>query len=403
MKLMAVLKRLLLNSVLAIASILVALAIAEVGLRVLGFQYPPFHQPDPVTGLSLRPDTSGEFHKEGRAYVSINSDGLRDRERPVAKPAGTYRIVVLGDSYTEALQVDVDKAFWRLLEQRLQACAFRPGKTIDVVNFGVSGFGTAQELRMLQTRGPRYEPDLVLLAFFPGNDVRNNSRELETDTMRPFYVLDDGGRLRLDDSFARSEEFRRRSEALRQAGKELSKWSRTLQLLYYAKDLIEARREAPGAGSRPAGNDTVGSEPGLDDQVFAAPRDQRWDRAWRLTERLILEVRQTAAEMKSDFAAVTLTVGAQVDPDKAVRDAFAKRLGVEDLWYPERRLAQFAQRTDTRVIHLGMDMLGYAEEHKAYLHGFANTRMGSGHWNEAGHAEAAKLLAGALCGAPRAH
>src|SRR4030095_14315891 len=129
----------------------------------------------------LRPNTSGWYGKEGHAYVTINSQGLRDRERPIEKPPSTYRILVLGDSYVEALQVDIEKTFWRLLEKRLQECEFRPTKKIDVINLGVSGFGTGQALRILQTRGLAYAPDLVMLAVFPGNDVRNNSRELEPD------------------------------------------------------------------------------------------------------------------------------------------------------------------------------------------------------------------------------
>src|SRR5262249_55266845 len=203
-------RRALLNASVVLAALVVGLCIAEIALRLIGFSYPPFHQPDPITGLGLRPNTSGWYRKEGQAYVSTNSQGLHDRERPLAKPPGTYRVVVLGDSYPEALQVDVNKTFWRLLEEQLQACAFRSAKHVDVINLGVSGFGTGQPLSMLQTRGLAYQPDFVILAFFPGNDVRNNSRELEPDKMRPFYVLDETGRLQLDETFASSAEFRRR-------------------------------------------------------------------------------------------------------------------------------------------------------------------------------------------------
>src|SRR5262245_55369166 len=154
-------RRALLNASVVVAALVVGLSIAEIALRLIGFSYPPFHQPDRITGLSLRPNTSGWNRKEGQAYVATNSQGLRDRERPLAKPPGTYRVAVLGDSYPEALQVDVERTFWRLLEQRLEACAFRSVKHVDVINLGVSGFGTGQALRMLQTRGLAYQPDLV--------------------------------------------------------------------------------------------------------------------------------------------------------------------------------------------------------------------------------------------------
>ena len=238
---------------------------------------------------------------------------------------------MLGDSYAEAFQVDVEKTFWRLLEKQLQDCAFKPGKSIDVVNLGVSGFGTGQELRMLQTQGLRYAPDLVILAFFPGNDVRNNSRDLETDKVRPFYIVDQAGSLTLDDSFATSAEFLRRSAWTRQFGKDLSKYFRTVQLIYYVKDLLETR-----AVTAPQ---TAG-EAGLDDQVFLPPSNSQWTTAWRVTERLIGEVKRTAESAGADFALVLVSIGIQVHPDQATREAFARKLGVSDLFYPERRLSE---------------------------------------------------------------
>jgi len=396
-------RRTLLNATLVMAGLALGLLLAEIALRLIGFSYPPFHQPDAVTGLSLRPNTSGWYRKEGQAYVSTNSQGLRDRERPLAKPPGTYRVAVLGDSYPEALQVDVNKSFWRILEGQLQACAFRSAKHIDVINFGVSGFGTGQALRMLQTRGLAYQPDFVILAFFPGNDVRNNSRELEPDKMRPFYVLDETGSLRLDETFASSAEFRRRTGRLRRIGKDLSRYLRTLQLVYCVKDLRDMRREqavdaaaaTPGAAAH-AQPQPVG-EAGLDDQVFRDPRDQKWRDAWQVTERLILELKQTVASAGAEFAVVVVSIGMQVHPNKAVREAFARRLGVEDLFYPERRITQFGKRSDTRVINLASELQRNAEQNNIYLHGFTNTSLGSGHWNEAGHAAAAQLIGRRLC------
>jgi len=393
-------RRALLNASVVLAALVVGLCIAEIALRLIGFSYPPFHQPDPITGLGLRPNTSGWYRKEGQAYVATNSQGLHDRERALAKPPGTYRVAVLGDSYPEALQVDVERTFWRLLEQRLEACAFRSAKHIDVINLGVSGFGTGQALRMLQTRGLAYQPDLVILAFFPGNDVRNNSRELEPDKMRPFYLLDAAGGLRLDDTFARSPEFRRRTGRLRRTGKDLSRYLRTLQLIYYVKDLRDMQREqaeaAAPAAAAPAPARPVG-EAGLDNQIFRDPPEQKWEDAWRLTERLILELKQTAASARAEFAVVIVSIGIQVHPDKAAREAFARRLGVKDLSYPERRLMQFGERTNTPVISLVPELQRHAERSHVYLHGFTNTSLGSGHWNEAGHAAAADIIGARLC------
>ena len=114
------------NAALACASVAVTVVLAEGTLRVAGFSYPNFWQPDPVTGSSLRPGMEGWQRDEGRAYVKISAQGLRDREHSISKPAGTYRIAVLGDSYAEAMQVDVERTFWSLLPKRLASCGFAP-------------------------------------------------------------------------------------------------------------------------------------------------------------------------------------------------------------------------------------------------------------------------------------
>src|SRR5690606_3914579 len=112
---------------------------------------------------------------EFRVPVRINSHGLRDRERSLEKPAGSRRVLVVGDSHVEALQVELEDAIGPQLEQRLRASL----GTVEVVSAGVSGYGTAGELLLFRSLGWRFEPDLVVLAFYPGNDVKNNSPLLE--------------------------------------------------------------------------------------------------------------------------------------------------------------------------------------------------------------------------------
>src|SRR5258705_6043099 len=93
------------KALMILVSLAFSLVVAEVGLRVLGYSYPVFYVPDEYRGYALRPGMQGWYRKEGESWVRINSDGLRDREHDKAKPGGTFRIAVLGDSYAEALQV----------------------------------------------------------------------------------------------------------------------------------------------------------------------------------------------------------------------------------------------------------------------------------------------------------
>src|SRR5437764_648638 len=145
-------------------SVVVGLLVFEVFLRAVGYTYPVFYRPDEARGYSLKPGMEGWYRREGAAFVRINSDGLRDREHSKQKPAGTLRVAVVGDSYAEAFQVGQDRAFWSVLEKRLGECPALAGRRVEVINFGVSGYGTAQELWTLREKVCDYSPDVVLLA-----------------------------------------------------------------------------------------------------------------------------------------------------------------------------------------------------------------------------------------------
>ena len=135
----------------------------ELFLRVAGYQAREPYGPDPVLGWTLRPGVTGWFGKEGGALVSVNAAGRRDEHVPMGKPDNVYRIAVLGDSYSEAFQVEREQAYWALLPRLLQQCGFQPGRRFQVLNFGVSGYGTGHQYLTLVSRAFLYQPDLVML------------------------------------------------------------------------------------------------------------------------------------------------------------------------------------------------------------------------------------------------
>jgi hypothetical protein len=103
--------------------------------------------------------------------VTFNSHNVRDPERPLAKPPGTWRMVVLGDSFMFGQGVPDESTCVRHLERRLQ----RPGgPRVEVINTARVGYNTAIELTVLDTLGLRYQPDLVLLGFVL-NDAEEGS------------------------------------------------------------------------------------------------------------------------------------------------------------------------------------------------------------------------------------
>jgi hypothetical protein len=114
--------------------------------------------------------------------VRINNLGFRDaRDYDVAKPPGTFRILVLGDSVTFGHGSLFETTYPYLLEQRLKA--WRPSTTWQVWNLGVPGYNTRQELRYLQEVGAAFQPDLVIVGFYP-NDFDGNDTVPSPTTAR---------------------------------------------------------------------------------------------------------------------------------------------------------------------------------------------------------------------------
>ncbi|HEX2224484.1 MAG TPA: SGNH/GDSL hydrolase family protein, partial [Thermoanaerobaculia bacterium] len=116
---------------------------------------------EPVPALEYDGPPSSAYEYRGIS----NSLGYRDRERSLAKPPGVYRIVVIGDSIAAGYQVErTEDVFPALLEAALREEG-RGAGGIEVLNFGVTGYNTAQEVETLRSRALRFDPDLVILAY----------------------------------------------------------------------------------------------------------------------------------------------------------------------------------------------------------------------------------------------
>ncbi len=380
---------LLKNAMLLFFGVLVALLLAEAGLALVNYSSHSFHQSDHLLGSSLRANTEGVWKQEGNAVVKINSDGLRDVEHALEKPGDVFRIAVLGDSYMEAFQVDFENSFPSLLQQKLQHKAQLLGKKIEVINFGCSGYGTARELIMLQQRVWKYSPDLVLLAFLTANDIRDNSKALNKIDYIPYYYFDKDKELRLDQSFLQSGAYLNRSGLAARFFYETINNIRLLQLLN------DIRRIS--ISSFATDRNDKQTEAGLDDLIYMPPQSPDWEDAWNVTEALILEMRDEVVSHNARFQVVTLSNGIQVTPDKDKKQSTLDKLGIKSLFYPDNRIQNFAQKNNIKVISLAPELANIAESDGVYFHGFENTELGSGHWNEKGHLYAAEIVSRELC------
>ena len=284
--------------------------------------------------------------------------------------------------------------FATVLEQELNSRKVFGQQRVEVLSFGVSGFGTAQELLMLRHHVWQFDPDHVLLAFLPGNDIRNNSRELEPQKVRPFFdVVDD--RVEPDFSFRSDPAYQYSLTRSFEFKTGIINASRVVQLVRAIRDGELSRPPTP-AGERDTDPDKSSvdrDQIGLDDQCFIEPESEDWQAAWSLTERLIEQMNAECQQRQCGLSVAIVTSGIQVNPDDESRREYAARLGVTDLGYADRRLSQLGERLGFPVFPLSTGLLEYARTNKVSVHGFANTQLGTGHWNEHGHRQAAMLCA----------
>jgi lysophospholipase L1-like esterase len=131
--------------------------------------------------IGFEPAPGFVYHGPQRGFIDYegasNALGYRDVDHPVKKPAGVYRIVVLGDSVGAGLKVErYEDTFPSLLERRLNAA----GLHAEVINLSVSGYNTQQEVETFRERGLQYAPDLDLVAYTLGDRERVDGGIMET-------------------------------------------------------------------------------------------------------------------------------------------------------------------------------------------------------------------------------
>ena len=143
---------------------------------------------DPILGRSYCPNTTG-YLRENKVnmYVEINADGLLGKPYPIARTTGKLRVAVLGDSFTSGEAVPPEKKFAGVWETKLSEI-FPYG--VEVINFGIGGTGTWQQLQTFHVKARKYKPDLTVLAFCWCNDIGNNRDQYisKADDRNPIAV-----------------------------------------------------------------------------------------------------------------------------------------------------------------------------------------------------------------------
>jgi lysophospholipase L1-like esterase len=266
---------------------------------------------DSTLGWRNRPDFSmvGKSPDSflGHVEYTHNSKGLRDEEYPYQKPEGTYRVLVLGDSFAYGDGVQRSEAFPEILESLL-----KEHDSFEVINTGVTGYGLTQETLYYETEGYKYEPDLVMLVFFH-NDLTDLIREKEPP--KPKFQLVDGQLELYNVPYPHPSQLETRDkeeEWLSAVGKGL------MQQLQFSETraLIEGTLEAQVLRCL---------------EPFNPPA--YWEYAWQTVEAIIRRLNENVEEHGSRLIVVTIPpnkewMGCWTSPEAEVMDSICTNEGI---------------------------------------------------------------------------
>ena len=353
---------------LAVAVILVALVfLLFAGEFIMRWARPdlvPSNQlrmvPDPFIGWRFEPNQRMEGKTEdGRLRrVRTNTEGFADVDFTVEDSNEAIPIAFLGDSFTAATHVDYKDAFVAVAGRLLQEKA-PPHRRVKIMNFGQTGFGTANEYLCWKQEVPRFEVHAVVLAFFLGNDVANNLVDYPTESFRsPKFKVVDGKLMQLPFEPGPSAEAERRQKR---------SWIyRTFlapSVLYQQYKLFERDLRARLRQERTRcvdGKDVElpfwkRSYAPLDWKTYLWQPEPDFEEAWKVTELLILTLRDEVRAREASFYVVLLPGMEALQPE-AFKASFPRYPGIEkfdfDLDSPRQRLLKFLTDHQIPVIDL---------------------------------------------------
>lgn len=323
--------------------------------------------PDPATGYALRPGVSGIWTTENRSRVAINSLGLRDAEMGAGKPPDNLRVGVMGDSITEALQVNLADIFVQRAERALQA----EGKPVELANLALSGATPAVMVERLRSRGAELGLDgaVIILSW------RDLARPVpDEDVAFPGYVEGPDGRAVIGHAFRDTRGFALRNSAAGTAFYWLLDHLRTARVVNNRMNVGVLHEWAvPDRGKR--GPDCDGSSA----EALARFAFARHDTfAGKRFDAFLDDLSGTALRV----AVLIRGMGAACGDDEAKR-----RQAVAAI------LADASARLGGPVLDMDAEVARRLPSGVTMrqLQGF-RTRIGTGHLNETGHAVYAEVL-----------
>lgn len=327
--------------------------------------------------------------------IRFNAAGMYDTDHSLEKADNVFRILWLGDSFAQALQVDETQTAHQQLENLLNQRLGQAEKSFEVISGGVIGWSTGQELVYFREHGSLYRPDLVLLLFFAGNDVNDNlpGHALTIDGFNcfaPYFPVCNGSLdpepwfhiPGLDPAWGSCSPARKWLTA------GLSFFQQNVYLFARLEPLLLSLKE----------RQTYGQEFGLPfAALYLTEESEEVRYGWQVTEGLLAQFKAEAEAAGSDFGVVIVGPREVVwlaqlnnDQQQVFYESSPVFVGAE-INKPNRRLAHFLQSQDIPVLDLQQPMIDYIARTGAQLYLPIDR-----HWTIEGNRLAAEFIFGWL-------
>jgi hypothetical protein len=289
-----------------------------------------------IVGFTREPSSTVSFQNTCYSISGIkyNSQGLRDKD---FKPGNDFKIAILGDSFMEAIETPVDLDTASILSKLL-------GRR--TLNAGINSYGTTHELFAYKNFLKPLRPQITLLFFFPGNDVKDNSCELTSMYGEPIsgpcgYLSEN--KVIWNTSFDQNDHVRGQNRL-----KRFLRQNCRLCLLGYRAlkfDLWNKYRD----GEMPFLYNTFREDP--PDSV-----KKPWEEGWKITTEAIFQLNSEVKSAGGKLFIVTVPEYFAVVPDwkKSFKEATGLAKPPEDFdpLLAEKRLAAIGKQHDIGVLNL---------------------------------------------------
>ncbi len=382
-------RKTLLNLILVAGGIVLALTLLEIQARIFLNMDNTAEQETFICSTQLgwrgNPAYAATVKTDGYEHsISHNSVGMHDEEHPLPKPENTLRILMLGDSFTRAGHVNEAETVHQIVENLLNEKG--KSKNFEMINAAMTGWGTGQELIYYRNEGQLYQPDIVILMFYIGNDGIDNL---------PGNVLTIGGKNCYAPYFAICNDQLDTtpwlyapglSPAMNQCLLGRKMLTNTLGRVYSFSQLYTKLE--------PLLMKNASRFNKLPYYPFYIPQEHElYDYAWNLTIALIKQLHQDVTKNGSDFAVVLIGPADVINFSGASPDVletiYQKIPETRDMEFdrPYTKLTEILNQEGIKSLNLQPLFIQHSQETREDLH-FSRDK----HWNVEGHQFAANAI-----------